>query len=125
MVENTRVPANEDAVDDARDVKERMGETWSDVFRFYTEYREDIDDRIQDMMSGDADDVGEDLQQIYDELQAIRHGDVEDETDVRSEGAAQLSEQTREQLDRIESAATTVEERTGAIDRKVEELNQR
>jgi len=37
----------------------------------------------------------------------------------------ELSDDVQAQLDRIEAAAETAEERTGAIDRKVEELNQR
>jgi len=35
---------------------------------------------------------------------------------------AELPDDIREQLDRIEAAAETAEERTGAIDRKVEDL---
>lgn len=40
MVENTRVPANTDAVDRARDVKAEHGDTWTDVMEFYAEHRD-------------------------------------------------------------------------------------
>lgn len=43
MTENKRVPAHEDAVDAARDKKEAHGESWTDVFEFYVERRDEAD----------------------------------------------------------------------------------
>lgn len=118
MVENVRVPANKDAVDTARDVKEQMDETWSDVFLFYAEYREPIDERIEDLMTGDGEPVAEvtpevslDVDTVADALQQAL-GDVE----------ADLDAEVREQFDRIESAATTAEDRTGQIQRELEDM---
>lgn len=59
MVENTRVPANTDVVDQARDLKDEFGDTWSDVIAFYVDHRgESVAEQV------DSDDLRERLDRI-------------------------------------------------------------
>lgn len=43
MVEYDRVPAEEDAIEAAREMKEKHGDSWTDVFEFYAERRDEAD----------------------------------------------------------------------------------
>jgi len=69
MAENTRVPANTDAVDDAREVKNEHDDTWTEVMRFYADHRSGTDadadrQRLHQLLS----DVGADPEEIADEV---------------------------------------------------------
>lgn len=98
MVENKRVPANTDAVEQARDVKEEYGDTWTDVMLFYVDHRgESVAEQgaTGDLDLPDPEDVaGAVEQRIQGEFDRI------EEAAREATNAAQNAEQSVEELKR-------------------------
>lgn len=97
MVENTRVPANTEQVEQARDVKERYDDTWSDVMAFYAEHRDadahtELTATVRPEVDADAlADAGERIDEVLAE-----HGDSLTFDDVKAACEAALDEKLPE-----------------------------
>lgn len=128
MSEYDRVPADPDAIQAAREVKEQQGESWSDVFTFYAALRSEavplreageqgVADFALDSVDGtpmEQPDVNIDVEQAVNDIVT----GLQNQIDAQAFNGG-ISE---EHAQRMEQSLATVEQRTGRIESMLEEV---